>query len=386
MGSKRTKIGIVYRPTEKWIAGAYYVQNILKALSSCKDELQPTINVCCNNHSEFEELKASTKYKYLAYSPLYPERDKYTILINRILKKFTKYRIYTDGAWGSLFDKTVFYYPITDFTEIYNIQKAVAWIPDFQEKYYPEFFSQEDLLAREKGHKELIQKKVPIVFSSHNAEKDFIKFYPEGKDSRTFVLQFSVNHPDFSHELIDELKVKYNITSNYLFCANQFWIHKNHLTLFKAIKILKDSGKKYQLVCSGALSEYRNNSYHQTLFNYIKNNHLENEIRILGFIPRTEQLCLMNNSYAIIHPSLFEGWSTVVEDAKKLNKFIFLSDLAVHREQAPINSCFFSPLDENEIAQKILSVEPSNKAFDYTLCTQRSCDQFLDIINKIAKK
>ena len=36
---------------------------------------------------------------------------------------------------------------------------------------------------------------------------------------------------------------------------------------------------------------------------------------------------------AVAQPSLFEGWSTIVEDAKTLGKPIFVSDLPVHREQ-----------------------------------------------------
>ncbi len=53
----------------------------------------------------------------------------------------------------------------------------------------------------------------------------------------------------------------------------------------------------------------------------------------------------MQNSLAIIQPSSFEGWSTVVEDAKALNQNIIVSDIAVHREQLPGHSYFFMPTD-----------------------------------------
>ena len=33
-----------------------------------------------------------------------------------------------------------------------------------------------------------------------------------------------------------------------------------------------------------------------------------------------DQLRLMKESLGVIQPSLFEGWSTVIEDAKALNK------------------------------------------------------------------
>ena len=62
----------------------------------------------------------------------------------------------------------------------------------------------------------------------------------------------------------------------------------------------------------------------------------------------------MNNSEAIIQPSLFEGWSTTVEDAKFLNKFIILSDISLHREQMKDNVIFFSKQNEKELASLIL--------------------------------
>ena len=64
---------------------------------------------------------------------------------------------------------------------------------------------------------------------------------------------------------------------------------------------------------------------------------LRDDIRFLGFIPREEQLMIMKGARAIIQPSFFEGWSTVVEDAKAVNSFIVLSNLEVHKEQIQRN-------------------------------------------------
>jgi hypothetical protein len=61
----------------------------------------------------------------------------------------------------------------------------------------------------------------------------------------------------------------------------------------------------------------------------------------------------MKNSIAIIQPSLFEGWSTVVEDAKALNQWILLSDIPVHREQIQNNVDFFEPKNSSMLAALI---------------------------------
>ncbi|MFM6026689.1 MAG: glycosyltransferase, partial [Dolichospermum sp.] len=49
-------------------------------------------------------------------------------------------------------------------------------------------------------------------------------------------------------------------------------------------------------------------------------------------------------------PSLFEGWSTVIEDAKSLGKNLIASDLDVHLEQSPINCRFFNRSSAEELA------------------------------------
>src|SRR5205814_986321 len=93
--------------------------------------------------------------------------------------------------------------------------------------------------------------------------------------------------------------------------------------------------------------------YVDNLMKYIKENGLENNIQFLGFIQREEQLCLMQNSLAIIQPSFFESWNTTVEDAKALNQFIILSDLTIHREQMNDNCAFFDPKSAADLAEKM---------------------------------
>ena len=51
---------------------------------------------------------------------------------------------------------------------------------------------------------------------------------------------------------------------------------------------------------------------------------------------------LMRRSLAVIQPSLFEGWSTVVEDARALGKRIAISDIPVHLEQHPPGARVFA--------------------------------------------
>ena len=111
-------------------------------------------------------------------------------------------------------------------------------------------------------------------------------------------------------------------------------------------------------------------------------NHLEKDILTLGVIDKLELLCLMKYSYAVVQPSLFEGWNTTVEDSKAMNKFIFLSDLNVHREQINQNVCFFNPHDEDDMVQKLLTVTPTEECFDYSNCVRQFGEDFYHVIER----
>ena len=379
MGNKRRTIGILYQPSNNWIAGAYYIQNIVSALNFyCTKKNAPNIIVLCNSKKDFDDLKNVTQYSRLSCHLINSNPNKLFRLIFRIIKKITGKKITLDKI---IVKRIKFIYPSNSSEFIPARGKCLAWIPDFQEKYYPDLFTSEDINFRDTQYRKLISDNTPIVFSSNSAQNDFRTFYPEGQSIKSFVLPFTVVHPYFSNEKIEIIKQKYGITQKYLFCANQFWIHKNHMKLFEAINILRSNGFNLQLVCSGALHDYRTNTYHSDILNFIKKNNLQDSIKILGFIERTEQLCLMKNSYAIVQPSLFEGWSTVVEDAKCLNKFIFLSDLSVHHEQKPVNACFFNPNDEYELAMKIMQTKIIEKKVNYVDNIKLSGKTFLDIIN-----
>lgn len=381
MGRKREKVGLIYLPTSNWIAGAYYVLNIIQALNCVEDKDKPVVVLFCNQESDFEDVKLQTNYPYLKKRLIYPSWIKQYAYSMRIIRKLTGIDFGDYEKIPTRWDNVKFIYPFSSINGNQNIKsKCLGWIPDFQEKYLKYLFSEEELVNRNESQKSFIKENVPLVFSSNDARNDFFQFHPEGKDLKTFVLHFAVTHPDFSREDIKSLKTKFGIEKKYFFCANQFWTHKNHLFLFEAFKQAIDNGLDAQLVCSGKLHDYRDDEYSGRILNFIKDNNLEKYILLTGFIEREEQLCLMDNSYAIIQPSLFEGWSTVVEDAKCLNKFIFLSNLQVHKEQIDQNVCFFDPHSHEDLVNKLLSVAPAVEKRDYSVNVKVFGEQFVNII------
>jgi len=229
--------------------------------------------------------------------------------------------------------------------------QLLGWIPDFQHVHYPQYFSNKELQARNRIFNNIITLSSRVIVSSRSAYDDFLSFAP-GMGEKVRIMHF-VSQPDRSvwdAALANELELKYRGYRKYFFLPNQFWKHKNHKVVFQAVKILKDRNCDITVLCSGSTGDYRNKNHSQELVDYLRENHLGENVRILGMINSTDLYYLMRNSVSVLNPSLFEGWSTTVEEAKSLGKNMVLSDIPVHREQDPPGSVFFDPHDAEELA------------------------------------
>ena len=125
------------------------------------------------------------------------------------------------------------------------------------------------------------------------------------------------------------------------------------MLILEAMKILIDKGKVFQIVMTGKKSSYRDENYLLKMETFIKENGLEKNVKLTGFISREDQLVLMKNAICALQPSLFEGWSTVIEDCKSLNQFVIASDLEVNIEQINTNCLFFERNNAMDLAEKM---------------------------------
>lgn len=224
---------------------------------------------------------------------------------------------------------------------------TLYWLGDLQHKIYPQFFS-----ARERAKRDWAIANVRlwgnILVSSHAAASDLRRFYPELASVQTHVMHFStttaLNIVPLKRE---ELEAYYPVREPYFFLPNQFWQHKNHAVVVEA---LRQTPPEIRVICTGAMQDPRNVSFVSGLLAKIKQAGLDQRFVCLGTVPYPALVSLMHHSLAVLQPSLFEGWSTSVEESKAMCKQIILSNIDVHLEQAPKRGTFFSPDSPEELA------------------------------------
>jgi len=378
---RNSNMGVFYRNTEGWIGGTYYIENLISALLLLPDDEKPYITVLCSTQKEYSRIEA-IGYPYLS-KKIFEFPAKKNSLVQKVIRKISSMTGITVNSKLSLdipLSKVEYFFPSPASLKSQQGQKRIFWIPDFQELYYPNFFSPYEVKERIRGHKLIAKSGEKVIFSSHDVLKDFKKFYPQ-QNCTTFVIKFAVTHPPLGNSSIDELKKKYGIRGNYFMAPNQFWAHKNHDVIIDAAKMLLDNNQlDITIAFTGKEEDYRNPDYAKNLKKKVANLGLDASIKFLGFIDRADQLNLMKHAISVIQPSLFEGWSTVVEDTKALNQHIIASDLDVHKEQlVAYPHLMFARNDGKELAEKILEMRSFSSQhinYDYNLDRKKFAQEF----------
>lgn len=349
--SGRFKIGIIFNFTQGWLGGVYYYQNIIKALNFLEDSEKPEIIIFYNK--KYSEYLSDIKYPYLQLIP-WQFASVYKGYFLSLIKReniFIKQMIESYGLNGL--------YPVNDNpiraskTSFANTISA-SWFPDLQHKFFPQFFDKKRLWLRELRLKITLKNATDLVVSSNDTVNQFKSFYKIRKDLRIHVLQFVSILEELTICDIEKIKATYKLPDDYYIVSNGFLRHKNHLTVLKALKLLKDQNRAVNIVFTGRMEIHGNSEYIAELKTFIVENDLSKFIRLLGIISREDQICIMRNSRAVLQPSMFEGWNTTVEDAKTLGLPVVASGIAVHKEQLGANGIYFEAEDGKALA-KVLS-------------------------------
>ncbi len=348
MEIKRKRIGILYYFSPKWMGGVIYTLNIIKVLNFLKDEDKPEIFLFYN--SNLQRFVDELDYPYL-HKVARPYPSVYKTFIKSFL--FRK-NLFVDSLISGYKLETIF--PLHDYpVKSKSDCKLISWYADLQHQHYPNFFSYAKRFERYLRVQFILKNTKDLVVSSYDVKSDFYRFYKIPDHVKFHVYHFVSIVDKFPTYSKEEVCKELNLPQNYFVISNQFHKHKNHRVAFKAIAHLKEQGKIVNLVLTGKLPEESQSAYINELKKLLKDNDLHNQVTFLGVIPRDKQLSVMRHADAILQPSLFEGWSTVIEDAISLQKPVICSNLSVNVEQLKEKGTYFSAHNAEELGKILIS-------------------------------
>ena len=355
---KKTTLLIRPTPDDGWVGGAIYFRNLINSIELAARESGEPVEIVVvyedRAHLPAVDRLLPEKLKRVFFSDyeeieLTPEdRQKIGQLPQGIERRQYRRAVqFSDLVRATGGDLIFPYFPNGPYRQPCAV---LSWIPDLQHVGLPEFFSADEIETRDRKYQDAATHADAVVLSSESAREDFVGRFGGG-GTRIDILRFYTlpeavwYEPDFK-----EVRDRFGIAEDYFMVCNQFWAHKNHLAVVEALKLLKGRGHEPMVVFTGGVSDHRRPGIIDGVLQSLCEEGLWSQVRILGQLSRLDQIQLLRGARAVIQPSLFEGWSTVLEDCRTLGQDLIASRLRVHLEQDIPGARYFDPHDPAELA------------------------------------
>jgi glycosyltransferase involved in cell wall biosynthesis len=155
----------------------------------------------------------------------------------------------------------------------------------------------------------------------------------------------------------EAVRESFQLPDTYLLYPAQFWPHKNHANLVRALNYLGDRhGKRPALVLVG--SDKGNQSYIRRL---VKEYRLDKQVIFLGFVEPRDLIGLYRGALMLVYASMGGPENLPPLEAFALGCPVAAADIAGAREQLGEAAVLFNPSDPADIGETIagLANDPS---------------------------
>lgn len=231
----------------------------------------------------------------------------------------------------------------------------IVTMHDVQELHFPEFFSPEERALRAEYYWKSLKYSRGVVVSFDHIKQDLIKYFnlPE---SKVYVCPLPYNQIKLASPTEQEISKyadKYGNLKDFILYPAQIWKHKNHLSLIKAIELIKAQHQRcINLVCTGK----KNTFFEETIEKYLINSPVSEQIHFIDIVPETELYWLYKNCALVVVPTLYEAGSFPLLEAMSLEVPVICSSVTSLPETIGDSRFIFEPLNIKQIADLIVKM------------------------------
>ena len=148
------------------------------------------------------------------------------------------------------------------------------------------------------------------------------------------------------------VKEKYTEGKEYFIYIGAIHPRKNLVALLKAFsKFKKWQRSSFKLVLAGRLA-WKNDEFNRLLQTY----KYRADVVLLNYVAEEELARLLGAAYALVYPSLFEGFGVPVLEAIKCEVPVLTSANSPMQEIAGDAALYFNPHSVDEMAQQLMTI------------------------------
>ncbi|MFZ5919809.1 MAG: glycosyltransferase family 4 protein [Chloroflexota bacterium] len=223
---------------------------------------------------------------------------------------------------------------------------------DLQHLHYPQFFKPSLIQWRESVYQAGCHYARVVVAGSQWVKNDLVEQYGLSPEKIQVIPwgapTWAIAEP--TQELLQSMREKYNLPSEFAFYPSMLWEHKNHLRLLAALAELRDQERlTVRLVCTGNLQS----TFWPTIRQSIEKLNLDSQVQFLGMVSPEELRAIYKLSQFVIVPTLFEAASGPVFEAWYEHVPVACSTVTSLPEQAGNAALLFDPFSIEEIANAV---------------------------------
>ena len=223
---------------------------------------------------------------------------------------------------------------------------------------------------------------ISIIVDSKYSKSNFSKKYNVEK-SRVSVIPFEplkeIKDNTFSINSDAYIKEKFKIKNSFIFYPAQFWPHKNHIYILKAIYLLE---KKYNLsvdvIFSGGDKGHKKN-----IQNYANKLCIKDRVIFTGFIPNQELISIYKMSIALVMPTFFGPTNIPPLEAFKLGIPVIYPDIKGLKEQVKKSGLLVDLNDPETLSTCILDLIKNTNLRNDLINKGFKLSQEIDKINRV---
>ncbi len=190
------------------------------------------------------------------------------------------------------------------------------------------------------------------IFTISDFSRSEIIKYTRAPRAPIHVIHLGVDRDRFSGlaspDRLEEIRVKYGLREPFFLFVGSIAKHKNIERLLLAWERLSDSLAGWKLVLAG--NARKGQAYH---LDFKKKSRLVSRTLFLGFVNEDDLPVLYQLAYAIVHPSLYEGFGLTPLEAMSSNRPVIVSKTASLPEICKDSVIYVNPHDPEEIAVKM---------------------------------
>jgi glycosyltransferase involved in cell wall biosynthesis len=233
----------------------------------------------------------------------------------------------------------------------------VTFIGDVMYKYFPDLpeYSFRHRLMRGLLDRRLLRWSARTVVDSEFSLRDLVRFYRVPSEKMRVVPMGpppQVTEASLSKagsEVVDILR-KYHLPPRFMFYPAQFWHHKNHIRMIRAIHLLRERhGESVPIVFVG--SSHDSTDVVDRLVGELG---VEGLVFRLGYVPEKDLVALYRAATALVFASFADYTNIPVLEAMALGTPVACSNVFAMPEQVGAAGLLFDPHDEADMAAKML--------------------------------